>query len=167
MRRKRMFFLIVFTLFAVMLDASVLPHTGLNMRYVPRICLVAVALIGTVLGSTQGIIYGAMAGILLDITVYQPAGLVAVVYTLCGLIAGFISYRTRAYLVTLIPPAAVMLFYTAVMSLYVYFSTGVYPADKLGYALIQMVISMFLVQLLYLPLVKILKPTRIGRRRRA
>ena len=166
MRRRRRIFLIAFTLFAIMLDASVLPHTGLNMRYVPRICLVAATLIGTVLGSTQGILYGAMAGILLDITVYQPAGLVAIVYTLCGLIAGFISYRTRPYLVTLIPPATSFVFYISVMSLYVYFSTGVYPADKLGYALIQMVISMFLVQLLYLPFVKILKPTRIGRRRR-
>ena len=54
MRARRRLFCIITTLLAVILDASVLPFTGLNMSYVPRLCLVNAALIGTVLGATQG-----------------------------------------------------------------------------------------------------------------
>ena len=166
MRTKRRIFCIILALVCVLLDSSVLPFTGLDMRYVPRLCIAAICLIATVLGATQGIIYGAMCGILLDITVYQPTGLCAVTYTLCGLLVGFLTHRVRASLVTVIPPAAGMLLYEITMLFYTYFNTNYFPAGRIGYAFVRMIIALVIVQLMYLPGLKILKPARIGRLKR-
>ncbi|MBQ4227382.1 MAG: rod shape-determining protein MreD [Clostridia bacterium] len=166
MRTRRRIICIVLTLLTLLLDSSVLPFTGLDMRFVPRLCLVAVVLIGTVLGATEGIAYGAFAGILLDITVYQPAGLVAVFYTLCGLIAGFLSGRLRPYLVTVVPLTAAYLFFEIGMAIYVYFTVGTFPASQLPYAFLRLLVALFALQLLYLPAIKLMKPASIGRARR-
>ena len=165
MRARRRLFCIITTLLAVILDVSVLPFTGLNMSYVPRLCLVNAALIGTVLGATQGIIYGAFAGALLDITVYQPAGVTALMYTLCGLVSGFLTHRVRPWLVTLVPSLSAFLLYEAGMAVYTYFITGYFPGGKIGFALIRAVISLALTQILYLPYLRALKPSKIGKGR--
>ena len=166
MRTRRRIFCIALTLLTLLLDSSVIPFSGLDMRFVPRLCLISTVLIGTILGATEGITYGALAGILLDITVYQPAGLVAVFYTLCGLIAGFLSQRLKPYLVTLLPLAAAYTFYEMGMAIYVYFTSGAFPAAKLPFALVRLLIALLILQLLYLPSIRILKPASIGRQRR-
>ena len=165
MRTKRRIFCICVTLLGVLLDASVLPYTGLNMHYVPRVCLIIITLIGTVLGSTQGMIFGAVAGILLDITVYTPAGLVAILYTLCGLASGFMSGRMKTSLVTVIPVAAAFLMYEIAMSGAFYISSGFYTGARALYALARIGIGFVLAQILYIPFVKILRPSKVGRGR--
>lgn len=163
MRTKRRIFCIVFALLGLLLDSSVLPFTGLNMSYVPRICVVNVTLIAIILGATQGIIYGAMSGILLDITVYQPAGLVSVLYTVAGLVSGFLSHRMKPALVTVVPTFVSLFLYETAMLMYFYFTSGVFPVSHLLPALIRIGIGFVLVQMLYIPCLRILKPTRIGK----
>ncbi len=166
MRLRRRIICIGFTLLTLLTDTSVLPYTGLDMRFVPRVCLVFVILVGTILGSTQGMIYGAMAGILLGITAYQPPGLIAAMYTLCAFSAGFISRRIRPALVTVLPPAGGYMMYEASMLIYRYFSTGYLPVGNLVYMLIRLVIALALVQLMYIPGIRLLKPSSIGKARR-
>ncbi len=150
----------------LLIETSVLPFTGMSMQYVPRVCLVAVLLIGTILGATQGIIYGALSGILLGICAYLPAGMIAVLYTVCALIAGFISHRIRPALVTVFPAAAGYTVYELSMLIYYYFATGFFPIAKLGYAGLRLIVALVLVQILYIPSIRILKPSSIGRTRR-
>ena len=166
MRLRRRVFCILLTLLTLLLDTSVLPFIGLNMQFVPRVCLVCVILIGTILGATQGIIYGALAGILLGISAYQPAGLIASLYTVCALTAGFISKRIKPALVTLLPATVGYVLYEASMLVYYYFSTAYFPVAKLGYAAIRLFIALILIQLLYIPSIRILKPSSIGRARK-
>ena len=134
MRVRRRIFCILLTLLTLLIETSVLPFTGMNMQYVPRVCLVAVILIGTILGATQGIIYGAAAGILLGISAYQPAGMTAILYTVCALAAGFVSHKIRPALVTVVPSVLAYTLYEASMLIYYYFATGFFPLARLGYA---------------------------------
>ena len=166
MRFKRRVFCIALTLFNVLVDTSVLPFSGLDMRFVPRISLVSVLLIGTVLGATQGIIYGAFAGIMLGICAFQPPGLIAISYTVCAMLAGIISNRSKPSLVTLIPPLVGYTLYEITVLIYSYIETGFFPLAKFGNAGIRLLIALVLIQLLYIPVVRILKPTYIGRSRR-
>ena len=166
MRLRRRIFCILLTLLTLLIDTSFLPFLGLKMQFVPRVCLVSTILIGTVLGSTQGIIYGALAGILLGIGAYQPSGMTAVIYTVCAFSAGFISARTKPALVTVLPPALAYMIYEISMLVYYYFSTGYFPLAKFGEAGIRLIIALLLIQLLYIPSIRILKPSSIGRARR-
>lgn len=162
MRTRKRLFCIIAALLGLLLDVSVLPFTGLNPAYVPRVCLISIILIGSISGSTSGMIYGALSGILLDITVYSPAGLVAVLYTVCGLISGFIASRSRAATVTVWPSLVSLTLYEFVMMCAFYFAGGALPAEKLLPALIRIGIAFALVQLLYIPCIRILKPATIG-----
>ncbi len=166
MRLRRRIVCLLMTFLTLLIETSVLPFTGLGMQFVPRVCLVNVILIGTILGSTQGIIYGALAGILLGISVYQPSGIIAALYTICALTAGFLSRRVKPALVTLIPPAGAYALYEISMLVYFYISTGFFPSARLGYAGIRLVIALVLTQILYIPGIRILKPTSIGKARR-
>ena len=166
MRFRRRVFCITLTLLTLLIDTSVLPFTGLNMSYVPRICLTFVILTGTILGSTQGIIYGATAGILLGITVYQPQGMVAAMYTISAFSAGFVSKRIKPALVTVIPPLTGYILYEISMLIYYYVTTNYFPFGELGPVGIRLVIALALIQLMYIPGIRILKPSSIGRARR-
>lgn len=165
MRTRRRIFCIIFALIGILLDSSVLPFTGLNMSYVPRVCAVNIIVIGIILGATQGIIYGAVSGILLDFTVYQPAGLVAVLYTVLGLASGFISHRVKPMLVTVVPTLICLFLGELVMLAFYYFTSGVFPVSHLLPALARIGIGFALVQILYIPCLRILKPSRIGKAR--
>ena len=178
MRLRRRIFCTLLTLLTLVIETSVLPFTGLNMGYVPRVCLVCVILIGTILGATQGMIYGALAGILIGITVYplklegesvmklKPAGIVAITYIACALSAGYISHKIKPALVTVIPPLAGYALYELSMLAYYYLTTSYFPFARLGQAGIRLALAMVLVQLFYIPGIKLLKPASIGRRRR-
>ena len=166
MRLRRRIFCILTTLLTLLLDTSVMPFTGLGMQYLPRICLVNVILIGTILGGTQGIIYGALAGILLGISAYQPAGLVAIMYTACAMTAGAISRKIKPALVTVLPPIVGYSMYELSMLMYYYVSTGFFPLAKFGLAGIRLAVALVLIQILYIPWIKILKPSSIGKSRR-
>ena len=166
MPTKKKIFCIVFMLVGLLLDSSVLPFTGLNMSYVPRVCLVNIVTIAIIMGATQGIIYGAAGGILLDITVYQPTGVISVVYTVLGAVAGFLTHRVKPALVTIVPTLVAFVLFEASMLVYYYFNAGVFPAARILPALARVGISFTLVQLLYIPCIRFLAPAHIGKIRK-
>ena len=153
-------------LVGLLLDSSVLPFTGLNMSYVPRVCLVNIITIATVMGATQGIIYGAAGGILLDITVYQPTGVISILYTVLGAVSGFLTHRVKTSLVTVVPPLVSLVLFEASMLVYYYFNAGVFPAARIVPALVRVGIGFTLVQLLYIPCIRFLAPAHIGKYRK-
>lgn len=166
LKTARKIFCIAFTLLGILMDSSILPFTGLNMSYVPRICLINIITIAVVMGATRGIIYGAAGGILLDITVYQPTGLISLLYTVVGLASGFLTHRVRKRLVTVVPPLVSLTLFEAAMAFFYYFNTGVFPGTRILPALVRIAISFVLVQVLYIPCLRILKPAKIGKTRR-
>jgi len=162
MRYRRTVFCIVVSLLGIVLDVSVLPYTGLNTAYLPRFCLVNIVLIGSILGITPGLLCGAVTGILLDVTVYSPTGLVAAIYTVCGLGSALISSHSRAALVTVVPSIASLGLFELAMLITYFFSCGTFPTEKLLPALIRIGIAFVVIQILYIPFVRILKPASIG-----
>ena len=67
---------------------------------------------------------------------------------------------------TVLPPALAYMIYEISMLVYYYFSTGYFPLAKFGEAGIRLIIALLLIQLLYIPSIRILKPSSIGRARR-
>ena len=57
--KKRLFAFAVSILF-LLIDTSVIPFTGLNTAYMPRLSLLSVITIALLAGRTQGILYGAI-----------------------------------------------------------------------------------------------------------
>ena len=166
MRGKKRIFCILITIFAVLMDTSVIPFTGLNTAYCPRLSLITVITVGLLEGKVQGIIYGALAGLLLSVTVYTPAFTNTVLYILAGLTAGFLGQHCRVFWVTVLPALAAMTLYEGVMAFAYYFESTVLPGRLLLNAGIRILIGIVLAQLWFFPFYKLLKPETLGTNRR-
>lgn len=166
MRTRNRIICIIFALFGLLLDTSVIPFLGFTAKLAPRMCLTNILVISIVSGSTEGMIVGAICGYLGDITVYYPVGLIAVSYTLCAFAAGFMSRRLKVKLVTVLPPAVIYTAFELAMLIYSYFTTGQLMMANFLWGMLRMLVSFVLIQLLYIPAVRILKPARIGRTER-
>ncbi len=147
---KRIFATCMAVLF-VLLDTSVLPFSGINMLYCPRMALLSVITIALLLGRTQGILYGAVAGVLMDITVSIPMGLTSIVYTVAGFVSGYLGRKSRyALLSSIISPIISMLIYELAQAGYYIANAGIFSGDMFLMMLIRILIGTFLVQILYL-----------------
>ncbi|MBQ3080540.1 MAG: rod shape-determining protein MreD [Clostridia bacterium] len=159
MRLYKRIFLISMVLLSILLDTSVLPFTGINMLYTPKVALLTIVVIALLLGRTQGILYGAVAGVLMDITVAIPTGLVSIVYTVSGLISGYIGRKSRyRMLSSVIAPVLSMLIYEITLMVYYFSSAGAVTGSMFLMALVRTVIGTVIVQLMYLGFNLVLKP---------
>ena len=161
MRTRRRIFSICIVLLFMLADASVLPFTGINMLYAPKLALAAAITIALVMGRTQGMIYGAFAGIITDITVSVPIGLTTGLYTMCALASGFLGRKMRSHLMSTVL-AALLGFIMYELAMFVYFtlSYSAFDWQRLKYAFLRCIIGTLLVQILYIPFNAILKPRR-------
>lgn len=161
MRLKKRLFAIAMVLIGILLDASILPFSGLNMLFFPKFALLVVMTIALIMGATQGIIYGTLGGILLDVTLTVPTGLTTALYIVGGLICGWFSHaRRRSMLSTVFGPLLALTVYEGVYALYYFFTAQALTNQQLILAVARLVIGVVLVQLLYLLFVKVFKPRR-------
>lgn len=162
-RRKRLFSTLVVLLF-LLIDTSVIPFTGLNTLYVPKLALVAIITLALLMGRTQGILYGAIAGVLMDITVSIPTGLISILYTVCGFLSGLIGRKMRArFWSSIAAPMASMLIYEAVTMFYYVINARALMPFQIVAMLIRVLGATVLVQPLYLLFNAVLKPPRKSR----
>ena len=151
--KKRLFAFAVSILF-LLIDTSVIPFTGLNTAYVPRLSLLSVITIALLAGRTQGILYGAITGILTDITLTIPTGLVSALYTIAGFLAGWIGRKMRARILSsIVAPIVSMLVYYFMQAQTVAASQALAMLARVG-------IGTVLIQPLYLLYNLVLKPKR-------
>ena len=128
-------------LFAVLitflLDTAVLPVFYYGQYLVP-LTLVVVILTGIQRGRTQGMLYGMIAGVLLDVTA-GTLGMKLFPYVIIGFLIGFFldqqpqinrsmdrRERVQLMLVRIIWIVALLLVYEIVMLIYQYFNTAVF-----------------------------------------
>ena len=149
-----------------LLDTAVLPAlTG--FWAIPVFSLILAHCLGLELGRSRGLLYGLIAGLLVDITVSTPFGLMTVIFALMGYAGGWFGYLLwRNRLASVISASVCFTLYELIMDLYVIFSAMRYSGALFYRSAIRIVIYVALVFLLRFPLDAILKPdkSRFARR---
>ena len=116
MIRRILPFLLIAVVFLI--DSAVLPMlTGFWL--VPVFGLVLIHCLGLLLGRSRGLFYGMIMGLLVDITVSTPFGLMTVIYALMGYAGGWfgrVMWRSR--IAPVISAAVCFSLYELVMDIY-------------------------------------------------
>ena len=165
-------------LIALMLDTAVIPVVYYG-RYLVPLTLVVVILTGIQIGRTQGMLYGMIAGLLLDVSA-GTLGMKLFPYVIIGFLIGFFldqqpeidrsmdrRERVQLLLVRIIWISAMLLVYEIVMLVYQYFHTAVFEWIYVRDLLIRVVLLTALCLIAYSPFHRICfgkaKPAQSGR----
>lgn len=155
-RRLLPLLLLIVTL---LIDISVVPMIWAT-RYVPMFSLMTVVVLGLLLGRTRGSMYGLIGGLMLDILVGSPLGLMAAIFVLCGFVTGIMGRRYQRYLLTpVIAPLICFGLYELVLIGYLYLAGARIETTVFRDALIRASIAVICTQLMYLLYDRILKPS--------
>lgn len=161
MRFYKRFFASCMVIFFLLIDTSVMPFAGVNVMYMPKLSLLAALVIAMLMGRTQGMIYSTLGGVLMDISLTIPTGLVSVLYTISALVASFIAQRMRMrLLISVIAPIAAMAVFEFVLMAYYYLSAQTVSLAQFFAILARIGIGTVIVQPLYLLFNAVLKPPR-------
>ena len=68
-------------LLAVIIDTAVVPFEAANPAYFPKFTLIVIITIALLMGRTQGILYGMVGGVFMDITLMIPTGITSLLFT--------------------------------------------------------------------------------------
>lgn len=147
---------------SVMVDISVVPMLpGLAwQRYIPLFSLMTVVVLGLLLGRTRGSLYGLIGGLLVDILVGSPLGLMAAVFIVSGYLSGFAGRRYQRFVLTpVLMPLLCFALYELTMTGYRYLASGMMEVAILWDGLIRVPVATVCAQLMYLLYDRILKPS--------
>ena len=167
MRLSKRIFATAMVLISVILDTAVIPFEAANPEYFPKITLLVILTIALIMGRTQGILYGMVGGVFMDITLMIPTGITSLLFTLAGFIAGFMSRKMRIRLLSsIIAPIVAMLIYEGVMTVYYALSGGSPDSSMILMAILRTLIGCAAIQLLYILFSLVFKPkhSRYARR---
>ena len=154
------------TLLTVLLDTAVIPvlYTG---RFLVPLSLVVVILIGIQLGRISGMLYGMIAGLLMDISTGN-IGMKFFPYIAIGFLIGFLLDqqpeirrgmeridRIHIIAIRLIWIMVLVLLHEIVMLVIQYFNTAMFKWSYVGTLLIRAALTTLLAQLLY-PLTRLI-----------
>lgn len=154
--RRLLPFVILF--FSLLLDVSILPPL-ISHWAMPILLLDSVIVLGLLLGRTRGILYGMIAGVLLDILVCEPIGLMTMLFAVCGYLSGIAGRKFQRYLLTVaVTPILCLLFFEAATAFYALLAGATVTGVAAGRALARVGIQTALCQLLYLFYNFLLKP---------
>ena len=154
----RRFLPIVLIVFALLLDTSVLP-VFVSHWAMPLLLLCTVIVLGLLLGRTRGILYGMIAGLLMDTMVSYPLGLFAVLYLICGYISGIAGRKFQRYLLTVaVTPVICCTIFECGVAGYAYLAGQNFDGASFLHAVLRIAVETALCQLLYLVYNAILKP---------
>ncbi len=143
----------------ILIDTAVIPFEAANPLYYPKFTLLTVITIALLMGRTQGILYGLIGGVLMDISLLIPVGLTSVLYTVCGFLAGYIARKMRVRILSsVIAPIVSMEIYELVMTVYYVSSGGAFEWSMLLQGLIRSAIGCALIQLMYIGFKAVFKP---------
>lgn len=148
---------------SVLLDTAILP-TFYYGRFLVPLSLVVVILCGIQLGRMRGMLYGMIAGLLLDISA-GTLGMKLFPYIIIGFLIGFLldqqpeitrsverRERFQRYAVRAIWIAVLLTVYEIVMLVYQYFYTAIFHWWYVGDLLLRVAIVTALCMVLYTPI---------------
>lgn len=148
----------LFVIFSLVLDMSVLPFLS-SSELLPLIGLCSVIALGLLLGRTRGTLLGLIGGTLVDALVGTPIGLMMVLYTACGYIAGVAGRKFQRYILApVVAPIVCFALVESTMFAYDYLAGVQLTGELLGEAGLRVLIEVVLVQILYLIYNRVLKP---------
>ena len=158
MIRRILPFLLIVIVFLV--DSTVLPMFTVSW-VVPVFGLVLIHCLGLLLGRTRGLFYGMIMGLLVDITVSTPLGLMTVIYALMGYAGGWFSrIMWRSRLAPVVSATICFALYEFIMDLYLIFMSLQYEPALVLRSLVRVPIYVALVFGGQLLLNNMLKPSR-------
>ena len=150
----------ILVLFMLMLDCTVLPLlvTGSLM---PLLTLLTVHCLGLLLGRSSGALYGLIAGLLLDISVSTPLGLMTALYTGMGYLGGwFARRRIRRPLTPLLSALLGFAGYELIQAAYVILASGQINGAMFADAGVRVLIHTVAAQIMCWVYEKMLRPSR-------
>lgn len=160
MRLSKRAFATAMVIVSVLIDTAIVPFEVSNPIYWPKFTLLTILTIALLMGRTQGILYGLVGGVLMDISLFIPTGLVSVLYTVAGFLAGHIGRKMKTRILSsIIAPIIAMMTYEIVMFIYyVTMAGGAFESVMLVHALIRTLIGCVLIQFMYLGFKAVFKP---------
>jgi rod shape-determining protein MreD len=149
--------LVVFTL---LLDTTILPIFT-NHWLIPLLALLTVHTLGLLLGRTQGSLYGMISGLLVDISLGTPLGLMTLFYGGLGYLGGWFGRAMLNH--PLAPVIASALCFTVFefgMALYTIVAGAAFSSQLILHALIRVPLDIALTEGLYILYDWLIKPSR-------
>ena len=160
LREKRTARTVLMVLLALLVDCTILP-VFTSSPLMPLWTLMTVHCLGLLLGRSSGALYGLIAGILVDISVSTPLGLMTALYTGMGYLGGwFARRRIRRPLTPLLSSLIGFAGYELFLTVYVLFASGQMTSGALTDAGIRVLIHMVLSLVLCWLYEKLLRPSR-------
>ena len=144
----------------LLLDTAALP-VFVSHWLMPLFALLTVHTLGLLLGRTRGTLYGMLTGLLADISVSTPLGLMTLFYGLLGYAGGWFGRRMfRNPLAPLVSSAVCFTVFELGMTGYTALVSAAFSMDMLIRALIRVALDVALVEALYVIYDWLIKPSR-------
>ena len=130
MRLSKRIFATSMVILCVLIDTAVIPFEVANPVYYPKFTLLTIITIALLMGRTQGILYGLVGGVCMDISILIPVGLTSVLYTVTGFLAGYIGRKMRVRILSsIVAPIVSMMVYEIAMTIYYVSEGGMFDFD--------------------------------------
>ena len=111
------------------------------------------------MGRTQGILYGLVGGLCMDISILIPTGLVSVLFTVSGFLAGYIGRKMRIRILSsIVAPIFSMMVYEISMTVYYVSAGGMFSWSMILYGFVRSLIGCALIQIMYIGFKAVFKP---------
>lgn len=148
----------VFVALTFLLDTAVLPVFSTHWL-MPLFALLTVHTMGLLLGRASGALYGMIGGLLVDITISTPLGLMTSFYTLLGYAGGWFARRLfRRSMGPMISAFICFSVFELGMALYTTVAGAAFVQELFVRALIRIALDAVLVQILYIVYDQIIRP---------
>lgn len=146
--------------FAILLDTTILP-VFVSHWLLPLFALLTVHTLGLLLGRTRGSLYGMIAGLLVDITLSSPLGLMTLFYGGLGYLGGWFGRKMfRNPLAPVISAAVCFTVFEMGMAGYATLAGAAFSVELFRNALIRIAVDVALVEALYVIYDWLIKPSR-------
>ena len=148
------------TALTLLLDTAILPVFVCHWA-LPVFALLTVHTLGLLLGRTRGTLLGMVSGLLVDISVSTPLGLMTLFYGLLGYAGGWFGRRMfRRPLAPLVSSFICFTVFELGMLAYIVLASAAFSMDLLVHALIRIAMDVALVEGLYVVYDWLIKPSR-------
>ena len=159
MRLSKRAFATGMIILCVLIDTAVIPFEVANPVYFPKFTLLTIITIALLMGRTQGILYGLVGGVLMDISILIPVGLTSVLYTVTGFLAGYIGRKMRIRILSsIVAPIVSMMVYEIAMTIYYVSQGGIFEWMMIFEGFVRSVIGCAFIQIMYIAFKAVFKP---------
>ena len=159
MRLSKRAFATGMIILCVLIDTAVIPFEAANPIYYPKFTLLTIITIALLMGRTQGILYGLVGGVLMDISLLIPVGFTSVLYTVTGFLAGYIGRKMRIRILSsIVAPILSMMVYEIAMTIYYVSVGGMFDWMMILGGFIRSLIGCAIIQIMYIAFKAVFKP---------